>query len=401
MQMKRARGQAIWLVWGMLLATSIVLAAGPAFAGANERAKRIHDRLTGVPPTDTVLAQMVARLNSPSVDAVGAAEIAMLDYAFANSLLKTFVTPWTNEEMTVFAPLNDYTATVIGIIWNRRDFREVLTADDIYIGSGQLPGYSINDNLHYEALEDAGVDLRSVLVSRDQSSLSNSQTWIRDEEAAGVITTRSSAKAFFRAGTNRRMWRYLAINYLCSDMESLQDNTRPVDRIRQDVSRSPGSESQIFLDTCSGCHSGMDPLSGAFAYYEWVPDPNDATRGRMEYTRGVVQPKHLINANTFAYGHATVDDRWDNYWHTGTNSVYGWRTSGSGYGAKSLGAEVANSEGFSRCQVNKVFKQVCYREPTGKDDLDEVEVIRTNFETNGYDLMDVFAEVAAYCTAGL
>ena len=77
------------------------------------------------------------------------------------------------------------------------------------------------------------------------------------------------------------------------------------------------------------------------------------------------------------------------------------RTSGSGYGAKSLGAEVANSEGFSRCQVRKVFKQVCFRDPTEKDDLDEVEVIRSNFEANGYDLMDVFAEVAAYCTAGL
>ncbi len=398
MRLKRARGKRTWLV--AVLCT--VMVSWPAAAGVNERAKRMHDRLTGVPPSDAVLGLMVDQLNLPGGgDAVAAAEIAMQDYAFANSLLKTFITPWTNQQMTPFAPLNDYTATIIGIIWNRNDYREVLTADYIYVGSGHQPGYSIHDNLHYEALEEDGVDLRTALVERNQSTLNGSPDWIRDNEAAGIITSRTAAKEFFSAGTNRRMLRYLAINYLCSDMEQLWDNTLPVDWIRQDIPRSPGGESQVYLDTCSGCHTGMDPLSGAFAYFDWVPDPQDPDRGHMEYTRGVVQEKYLQNANTFPAGFVTVDDRWENRWHEGAHSIHGWRTSGWGYGAKSMGVEVSNSEGFSRCQVRKVFKQVCFREPTGKDDLDEVEVIRGTFETGGYDLMDVFAEVAAYCTADL
>ena len=36
--------------------------------------------------------------------------------AFYTITLKNFATPWTNRDQTVFAPLNDYTATVIGMV---------------------------------------------------------------------------------------------------------------------------------------------------------------------------------------------------------------------------------------------------------------------------------------------
>ena len=81
-------------------------------------------------------------------------------------------------------------------------------------------------------------------------------------DAAGVVTTRAAAEAFFSAGTNRRMWRYTAKNYLCRDMEALKDTSRPTDRIRQDVNRSPGGDSEIFHTQCAGCHSGMDARRG-------------------------------------------------------------------------------------------------------------------------------------------
>ena len=36
------------------------------------------------------------------------------------------------------------------------------------------------------------------------------------------------------------MFRFTMINHLCNDMQTLMDTTRPTDRIRQDVARSPG-----------------------------------------------------------------------------------------------------------------------------------------------------------------
>ncbi len=376
------------------------LASLPAAAGDRENALRMHDRLVGIPPDQATLDAMEALVAS---DPEAAAALAMQNPVFYNSTLKTFITPWTNVDQTVFAPLNDYTATVIGIIRDDRPFTDVLTSNTIYIGQGGnvdngqgvVPAaYSQSDNLHYEQLESMNIDLANPanFVPWNQDALPGSM--LDASESAGVITTRAAGEAFFSAGTNRRMWRYLAMNYLCVDMEQLSDTTRPVDRIRQDVSRSPGGDSQIFLNTCSGCHSGMDPMAGAFAYFEW-----DETQERVLHTRGDVQLKYLINGSNFPFGYETVDSRWDNYWREGQNAIFAWSNtlSGNGYGARSLGEEVANSRGFARCQVQKVFRQVCFREPADETERNQVESIATDFETLGYSMRLVFAKVAAYC----
>ena len=65
------------------------------------------------------------------------------------------------------------------------------------------------------------------------------------------------------------MFRFTLLNHLCRDMEQMHDTTRPPDRIRQDVTRSPGGDSSVFLNNCIGCHSGMDPMAQAFAYYDF------------------------------------------------------------------------------------------------------------------------------------
>ncbi len=371
--------------------------AGIAEAGSLERAKRMHDRLAGVPPSDAVLASMAQDITDGNPGA--AAETAMENPNFYNTVLKNWITPWTNLAVTAFEPLNDYTATVIGIIRDRRDFREVLTGDVIYVGRGVSPGYSFSSNAHYEAMDADGADLSdpNVLEMRTQSGLASN--WLRPDEAAGVVTTRQAGKEFFKGGTNRAMFRSTTINYLCRDMEGLQDSTLSNDRIRQDVTRSPGGDSQIYLDNCSGCHTGMDPLTGAYAYFDFE---GEADSGRVVYTRGDVQDKYLQNANIFPFGYATTDDQWQNYWVTGNNSILGWRsTTDRGFGPQSMGEQFANSEAFSRCQVQKVFEQVCFRPPSDLTDREEVEDIREDFETDGYDLIDVFADVAAYCTEGL
>ena len=158
---------------------SILLTSGMlqiAEAGPREQAKRMHDRLVGVPPTETVLTSMAAKIQSG--DTVGAAEEAMSNKLFYNSTLKNFVTPWTNEALTPFADLNDYTATVIGMIRDDVPFNQVLTADLVYIGApGIATAYSQTNNQNYIDLQTKNIDLSDPtnLIPTTQSGLPDSQ----------------------------------------------------------------------------------------------------------------------------------------------------------------------------------------------------------------------------------
>jgi len=255
--------------------------------------------------------------------------------------------------------------------------------------SSGAPAYSLANNDHYQFLDDNRVDLRTALVQTTQSSKGTPAA-----ATAGIITTRAAAQAFFINGTNRAMFRFTMLNHLCHEMETVHDVTRPADMIRQDVARSPGGDSRLFLNNCIGCHSGMDPMARAFAYYNF-----DETSGVMQYTPGQVQPKYLINSDNFKPGFVTTDDHWENRWRKGPNSLLGWSSQlpGSGSGAKSLGAELGASDAFAQCQVEKVFKQVCFRIPSDTQDRNEVNRIVGVFKSNTYSLKRVFAETAVYC----
>jgi len=361
----------------------------PALAGPREQARRLHDRLAGVPPTDAVLTQMAADIQGGNTDA--AAQLAMANKNFYNVTLKNFVAPWTNRDRTVFVPLNDYTATVIGMVRDDVDFSTLLSADLLYVGNGVgAPAYSSSDNNHYQYLEDNNVDLQAALQPSTQSGLLG----LPVAATAGIMTTRAASAAFFINGTNRAMFRFTLINHLCRDMEQVQDSSLPPDRIRQDVSRSPGGDSRVFLNSCITCHAGMDPMAQAFAYYNF-----DAASGRLLYTAGAVQPKYAINTDNFKYGYVTTDDHWDNYWRAGSNQALGFDAAltGSGSGAKSMGQELAHSDGFAQCQVEKVFRAVCLRDPGDAADHQAVDTIKTKFKSTGYKMKQVFADAAVYC----
>ena len=390
---------------------SACLLTSTAHAGSREQALQIHKRVAGVPPSETVLLQMAAHLDAGQK--AQAVELAMSNEAFYSVMLKNMATPWTNREQTVFAPLNDYTATVIGLVRDNADFRKLLYDDVTYIANPNLglPAYSKTNNAHYQAIEDQGIELKdpNKFISVKQSTLNG----LRSEATSGVITSRAAAKAFFIAGTNRAMFRFTLINHLCRDLEQVHDITRVPDFIRQDVSRSPGGDSRVFLNGCIGCHSGMDPLAKAYAYYDYefdsASDP-EAINGAIHYnddgvndaiTGSRVEKKYLQNSSTFPYGYVTANDDWQNYWREGINTNLGWRSTplgdGKGSGAKSMGMELAYSKAFSSCQVEKVFKQVCLRKPADKDDRSEVDAITANFEASGYQLKQVFIDTAYYC----
>ena len=391
-----------WLSRLLLVAACALCVATSASAQvltARDQARRIHDRLAGTPPDSIQLAAMEQLVADDRP--LEAAELAMDASAFYTVVLKNFVTPWTNAEQTIFAELNDYSATLIGIIRDELDYREVLTGDILYVGDASNPavasvGYSHTDNEHYRQLEANRVDLsdETLFFRTEQSTQPGSQ--LAENDTAGVLTTRAAGMAFFSAGTNRRMWRFTGMNFLCRDMEELKDVSRPADQIRQDVSRSPGGDSELFHQQCVGCHSGMDPMAGAFAYFEW-----DEGLGRVVHTPGQVQGKYLINSNTFVGGYITTDNRWDNFWRAGPNASLGWRgPDAGGFGPKSLGGEVAESRAFSVCQVEKVFEQVCFRPPRDAADATAIETIATTFEDSGYRMKTAFAHVAVHCMGG-
>jgi hypothetical protein len=253
------------------------------------------------------------------------------------------------------------------------------------------PAASASNNDHYAAAETNGVNLMTALHKDQQSRVYG----IPANATAGLITTRAASSAFFIAGTNRAMFRFTLINHLCRDMEQVHDTSRPPDRIRQDVSRSPGGDSRIFLNNCIGCHSGMDPMAQAFAFYNY-----DDTAGKLVYTDGMPNGKYFINADNFRPGFVTPNDNWENRWRHGPNAALIWDTTltGKGAGAKSLGQELASSDAFAECQVVKVFKAVCFRAPTAAD-KPTVDTLKNSFKANSYKLKQVFAETAVACTA--
>jgi hypothetical protein len=397
--MKRTNG-----TWPLAKAAALGVAVATlafgqqAGAGPREQAHRMYQRLTGTSPSELLLNDLEDQVNDLGL--VGAAEY-MIDPGrlhskdFYTVTLKNFATPWTNRDQSIFAPLNDYTATVIGLVKDDRDFREVLFDDVLYVGSGPgVPAYSPTSNAHYEALENNNVDLRG-LTHTTQSSLNG----LPPAATAGIITSRAASEAFFIDGTNRAMFRFTLLNHMCRDMEQIHDTSRPPDRIRQDVTRSPGGDSRVFNNNCLGCHSVMDSMAQAFAYYDF-----DETSGRLVYTPGQVQAKYLINSDNFKPGYVTPDDAWENRMalYPGRNDVLGWAGNRPhrGNGAKSLGQEFAYSDAFAECQTEKVFRKICFRGPTaaeiGPAKNGSFYNIVQSFESGG-SLRSVFAQVAAQC----
>jgi hypothetical protein len=409
-------------------------------AGDLERrwAKRIHDRLTGVPASnatiDAMEGMMLVDSNCTplppfSSDCGKSAATYAIDNvsgpptadAFYNVTLKNWAAPWTNEEQTVFTPLNDYTATIIGRIRDGLDFRNILWDDILYTSNVVgISAYANNNNAHYEELEALGpvagnLANSSILqpVSQSAATLAAPPGGVPFEATAGILTSRAASMSFFSDGTNRAMFRFTMMNHMCTDLEPLKDVSRTPDRVRQDVSRSPGGDSRIFLNACVGCHAGMDGMAGAFAHYEWNYT-GDKSTGFLDHTPGAVSGKHLINSTNFEDGYFTSDDSWVNYWRNGQNWLLGWDTAvrpdskgnETGNGARQLGQELANSQTFARCQVDKAFEAICLRGPSEfindpvsgvQDRITRDSIVDRFTSSYSYNMREVFTDVAAHC----
>jgi hypothetical protein len=378
-------------LWRLFIALALILnGVSIALAGPREQAARIHDRLAGVPADEATLTAMAATLPG---NPAAAANIAMSNPNFYAVTLKNFAAPWTNRDQSAFVPLNDYVTLVMGMVRDNVPFNQILTANMLYVAPAIPTPASPSNNAHFEELEERMRD-----ADFDQSELSQTTQTATygtpDSATAGAMTTRAAAEAFFVAGTNRAMFRFTLMNHMCMDMEQVLDTSIAPDRIRQDVSRSPGGDSRVFMNNCIGCHAGMDPLAQAFAYYDF-----DTTTGAMVYNPAAVHPKYFNNDATFPDGFVTPDNSWHNHWRQGQNALLGWSQAlpGSGTGAKSLGEELAGTQAFAQCQVQKVFKAVCLRDAVDANDRNQIAAMTTTFRGNNYNLKQVFAETAGYC----
>lgn len=389
---------------GALCALALLssLAAPPAAAQATsaqqafQQAVLLYTRITGVPPSAPILSQIQTDAALPNPNFAAVATLAVSQPQFYNVTLRNIFAAESNRDGSVFVPLNDYIVTAIGMVHDDVAYNTALSADILYtLKASGLPAASASNNNHYQTADTNNVDISANLFRTQQTTTYG----YPGVAVAGLMTTRAGAIQHFDAGTNRRGYNINIINQTCHQMENITDTSLPSDRIRQDVAASPGGDSRVRLQSCVGCHSHMDPMAGAFAYYNF-----DETAGALVYTAGQVQPKYLINSSNNPYGYVTVDDSWESRMRLGgaDTQIFNFDPTlpGKGNGAQSFGQEIAASGAFASCQAQKAFKAVCLRAPASTADSNEISALATSFKNNNYKFKQVFADAALYCTTG-
>jgi hypothetical protein len=397
-----------------------LLHSATSLAGAREQAIKMYNRVAGVPPSKAILDEMVTLIDAGKPEE--AAILATDDANFYNLTLKNMVTPWTNEEMNVHADLNDYSATVIGMVRDNVPFDQLLYADIMYVGDEEkmtaalnsrapFVPYSLINNRHYEQIKNLGLSLKDTLVRASQieynEELANQSAYV----PAGVYTTRAFAAAYYSAGTNRAAFRFTLKTFFCEDNEAFHDINLEETWIRKDVDRNPAGDPKQFVNKCKGCHTGMDSLAGAFAYVDFIPEDQGA---RLSYTRPIagssdqvfaaaVVSKYSNNDQTFPNGHLTSNDGWKNLWTDGPNKRIGWNMAGKevleGFGLKSFGRMISETNQFRQCMTKKVYRQVCMRDPSDQAEKDFLDATAKRFGGEmAFNMKKLFASTAAFCS---
>lgn len=401
------------------------------------KASEIFERLTGTktPIYNPLLKQMETRLNA--FDPVGAAALVTDHPMFYNITVRNFANKMSNRDETIAAPLNDFTATVIGAVRDNIPAKELLYGNFFYQGDpskAAVPSDDVDDllrsNNHYASLDLASYDLKSVLMKRKQiilkASTANGNTSTQNNNinniqfeavdnswAAGLLTTRQWAAAHMIAGTNRRAVEFALREFTCTPIENAADSAGPEDVIGRDIDRNPGGSRAKFTTSCRACHTILDGFKGAFAFMTFSGDflkhsalvPNTTNDNanednsiamRIHPDAPGVTRKMNHNEDTYINGKILKDDNWINNANSGTNKAnFGW-TRASGKGTADFGKALAESRAFPRCMAKRVFFTVCKREAESKDEafIKKVAEEFSSVERN-YNLKYLFQKIVA------
>lgn len=395
-----------------------------------QRAQAIYTRLNGVktPIDNPVIAQMADLMDQNQ--SFQAADLAAKDPNFFNITVRDMASKMSTREEVISAPLNDFTATVIGATRDGLDARTLLTGNYVYIADpakAAVPSHPIRDiltsNRHYESLQAGGFDLAKVLMQMPggQKAYNGTQA-VNHPDPAGLLTTRAWMAAHAVAGTNRRLVEYAFREFLCTPIDKWSDSLGPDNFIGRDIDRFPGGSHTKFTNNCRSCHTRMDPLRGAFAYFTFsnnfakhsflVPrlpaginnedmqigmatglKANDPARTELPALGNVsfVADKMNHNEHVFPGGRVITDNSFQNAAAVDAwgKAYFGWRGPVSGHGVKEFGSMLANSQQFSRCLAKRAFASVCKREVQSFDET-LIRTVATEFESNGYKLDYLF-----------
>lgn len=330
----------------------------------------------------------------------------------------------SSREETIREPLNDFTATIMGVTRDGTDARQLLYGDFLYaadparIPAGiTIPSVLVTDrlrsNAHYAALERANLDVGATLLRVDGQQIANSDTTsIPNPDPAGILTSRAFIAAHAIAGTNRRLVEYTFREFMCLPIEGWADTLGSDFRIGRDVDRFPGGDNNKFLTTCKGCHSMQDGFRGAFAKWDFADNSavhvdNGVTTGGLQprLDNGVIYKLNRPDFVQYAGGYRTSDDSFVNNATRGANAyTLGWREpapdtsalSGRTNGVHAFGRLIAGSKRFPQCMAKRVWASVCHNELSSAE-MESIYVsMGLNFENNGYNLKKLFEAVAIH-----
>ncbi len=374
------------------------------------QAHKLFRAITGVslPIDDSRLKSMEALIaQNKSRDA---AKIATNDALFYQNKVRDMAARMANRDESYRTPLNDFIATFVGVVRDSdtTSAKELLTgnftyqADPAVIAAAGRPAIRMDEtddlvqsNNHYDDIRSNNYALKAVLKRVNGQRVLVDNAIANMPDPAGLITTRGFMQAHADAGTNRRLVEYSFRQFMCAPITDWADGTMPDDRVGRDVDRAPGGSANKYLTSCKNCHTGMDALRGAFARVDWI------NNNRIRYTPNQVSGKLNRNADQYPAGFATANDSFVNYSNSGRNKdAFGWRNNLSGTGMAAFGRMLADSQGFSRCMVKRVFESVCKRAPAEAETA-AVRAMADDFERDNYHMRDLFEVVALRPECGL
>jgi hypothetical protein len=381
---------------------------------AEDQAMDLYRHLAGVTIniTDPIYIQMVDLIKNGQRRE--AAKLAVNTKEFYMVTVRDFAGKMSTRDGTTLAPLSDFVATVIGAVRDDVPAPELLTENFYYRSkkTSATPALVINEivksNKHYADLEASGANLMTELEPEDGQKVMNTAgtAAVTLDDSGGLLTSRAFLLAHANAGTNRRIIEYTFKIFQCATIDSWASTSNPDDHVGREVGRFPISE---YNNKCKGCHTGMDGMRPATAYFDFSADPSGNGNGYIKYkgtypkdpdlegNLTVAVPADEQNvpykfrraANAFPLGFIVKNDVWVNY----ANDTFGWNTQKEGQGMAQLAQMIALSDGFKRCMVKRVFNSVCKSNLTTAD-TGLINKLTDQFKTNGFKLKDLFIDVA-------
>lgn len=412
---------------------------------ANDKAILIYKRLVGAAPApeDAVLTQIRDMVTANRL--FDAAKLATAQDDFYRITLFRLAAKMMNTSETPNTGLNDFIATFIGCA--REGLRSgtecnastLLTGNYRYIRDFNAAGITdaaerdrfyfdhlINNSL-YSRYQAQGFNLNQLVRQEPMLVANYINSGVNGQDTVSVDLTRTVPAAYASSlllsrgfmsemalnGTNRRPVAFAFREFLCVPIGTWADATNSDARVGADVSRAPAGDPNIYQTTCRACHSGMDSLRGAFAKIDFNANSsfplvtlqatnrvngtgeNDKPPGLSFWENSAFPGVHFKMNRSAAAGvtFRVRDDSWENIATSPKNAEYfGWNGPMSGNGLNSFARMIANSDRFQKCMAQRVFQEVCKRDPA-KDDVDMLNWAADEFKKDGYNLRNLFSRI--------